>query len=75
MNQRATRRNVAVTLLMVDRSPATCRNGDNLNDDHSDDSGDRLRQNSEKATGENGNVQREFILSRPEQFDLGIIST
>ena len=56
----------------VDRSPATCRNGDN-----SDHSGDRLRQNGEKATIQNGDNEIQvytFTVSRPEKFDLGIIT-
>ena len=38
--------------VMVDRSLATCRNGDNLND-NCGHSGDRLSQNGEKATSQN----------------------
>ena len=37
---------------MVDRSPATCWNDDNLNDDNCDHSGDRLSQNGEKQHGD-----------------------
>ena len=54
MYPRATRRKGAVTPVAVDLSSAMCRNGDNLNDDNSDQSGDRLRQNGEKATSQNG---------------------
>ena len=54
MNQRATRQKGAVTPVTVGRSPATCRNGDNMNDDNCDHSSDRLSRNVEKATSQNG---------------------
>ena len=47
----------------VDRSPVTCQNGENLNDDNSDHSGDRLHQNSENGkNGDNESLQTDLLL-------------
>ena len=74
MNHRATRRKGAVTPGTVDRSPATCRNGDSLNDDNSDHGSERLRQNGEEAISQNGDNEESLYFHGLKRIDLGIIT-